>query len=129
MEPFATLIAVAAPIDGVNVDTDRIIPARFIKSPRSGGYGQFLFHDLRFADDGREVADFVLNRAPYRGARILVAGRNFFLIGLVNFKRQFEDEQMLFAVIAHQSLLDRQGRGSNTVIDQRGQLHRIALAI
>jgi len=76
-EPFKTLTAVAAPYDGINVDTDQIIPARFLKVPRGEGYGRFLFHDLRFREDGSEVPEFVLNRPPYRGARILVANSNF----------------------------------------------------
>lgn len=77
MEPFKTLTAVAVPYDVTNVDTDQIIPARFLKVPRSEGYGQFLFHDLRFGEDGSEMPEFVLNRAPYRGARIFVANANF----------------------------------------------------
>ncbi len=72
MEPFVTLTARAAPLDLVNVDTDRIIPARFLRKPRDAGYGQFLFHDLREAD-----RDFVLDRPEYRGAQILVAAENF----------------------------------------------------
>jgi 3-isopropylmalate/(R)-2-methylmalate dehydratase small subunit len=72
MEPFTTLTARAAPLDLVNVDTDRIIPARFLRKPRDAGYGQFLFHDLREAE-----RDFILDRPEYRGARILVAGENF----------------------------------------------------
>ena len=76
-EKFTRFTAVAAPYDLVNVDTDQIIPARFLKVPRSEGYGRFLFHDLRFREDGAEVPEFVLNRAPYRGARIFVANANF----------------------------------------------------
>jgi 3-isopropylmalate/(R)-2-methylmalate dehydratase small subunit len=72
MEPFTTLTARAAPLDLVNVDTDRIIPARFLRRPRSEGYGQFLFHDLRESD-----ASFPLGRPEYAGARILVAAENF----------------------------------------------------
>lgn len=72
MQPFTTLTAVAVPLDLVNVDTDRIVPARFLRRPRSEGYQKFLFHDLREADP-----DFVLARAEYRGARILVAAENF----------------------------------------------------
>ena len=71
MEKFQTLDAIAAPLDLANVDTDRIIPARFLRRPRSEGYGQFLFHDLR------EGGGFVLDRPEYRGAQILVAGENF----------------------------------------------------
>mgnify|MGYP001593415887 CR=1 FL=1 len=77
MEPFARLTAIAVPLDQANVDTDRIIPARFLRKPRSGGYGGFLFHDVRFNADGSEVSDFILNRSPYRDARILVTDRNF----------------------------------------------------
>ena len=72
MEPFTTLTAVAVPLDIVNVDTDRIVPARFLRRPRSEGYEKFLFHDLR---EGQ--ADFVLDRPEYREARILVAAENF----------------------------------------------------
>jgi 3-isopropylmalate/(R)-2-methylmalate dehydratase small subunit len=72
MEPFTTLTSVAVPLDIVNVDTDRIVPARFLRQPRSAGYQNFLFHDLREGD-----ADFVLDRPQYRGARILVAAENF----------------------------------------------------
>jgi 3-isopropylmalate/(R)-2-methylmalate dehydratase small subunit len=71
MEPFTTLTAVAVPLDSVNVDTDQIIPARFLRQPRSAGYHNFLFHDLR------EKGDFILDRPEYRGARILVAAENF----------------------------------------------------
>ena len=77
MEPFTTLRAVAAPIDIVNCDTDRIIPARFLRKPRVPGYERWLFHDMRFDAEGRERPDFVLNQAPYRNARILVAGANY----------------------------------------------------
>jgi 3-isopropylmalate/(R)-2-methylmalate dehydratase small subunit len=72
MEPFTTLTAKAVPLDIVNVDTDRIVPARFLRKPRSEGYENFLFHDLRESDPG-----FPLNRPEYRGAKILVAAENF----------------------------------------------------
>ena len=71
-EKFTSITAVAAPYDPVNVDTDQILPARFLKMPRGGGYGQFLFHDVR-----AENPDFVLNRAPYRDAKIFVGNTNF----------------------------------------------------
>jgi 3-isopropylmalate/(R)-2-methylmalate dehydratase small subunit len=77
MEPFVVLDAVAAPLDLSGVDTDQILPARFLRRPRKGGYQQFLFHDMRFRDDGSERPDFVLNQEPYRKARILVGDRNF----------------------------------------------------
>ena len=72
MEPFTALTAKAVSLDVVNVDTDRIVPARFLRKPRSAGYENFLFHDLRESDPG-----FVLNRPESRGARILVAAENF----------------------------------------------------
>jgi 3-isopropylmalate/(R)-2-methylmalate dehydratase small subunit len=77
MEKFQKLDAVAVPIAAPNVDTDQIVPARFLRKPRSGGYGGFLFHDLRFDDAGAEKPGFVLNEPAYRGARILVAEKNF----------------------------------------------------
>ena len=77
MEPFTRLDAVAAPMPVANIDTDQIIPARFLRKPRKSGYGQYLFHDLRIDDAGKERPDFVLNQAPYRGARVLIADKNF----------------------------------------------------
>ena len=72
MQTFTTLHAVAVPLDRANVDTDQILPARFLKKPRSAGYGGFLFHDER-----RRDPDFPLDRPAFRGAAILVAARNF----------------------------------------------------
>jgi 3-isopropylmalate/(R)-2-methylmalate dehydratase small subunit len=77
MEPFARLDAVAAPVGGPNVDTDQIIPARFLWRKRTDGWGHLLFHDLRFNDAGAPKPDFVLNRDAYRDARVLVTDRNF----------------------------------------------------
>jgi 3-isopropylmalate/(R)-2-methylmalate dehydratase small subunit len=79
MKPFTTLTAVAAPIDMANIDTDRIIPVRFLRKLRNdkAGYDPYLFHDMRFDNEGRENPDFVLNRPAYRKAGILVAGANF----------------------------------------------------
>ncbi|OGA52504.1 MAG: 3-isopropylmalate dehydratase small subunit [Betaproteobacteria bacterium RIFCSPLOWO2_12_FULL_63_13] len=77
MEPFVSLTAVVAPYYFADVDTDRIIPHRFLRKPLSAGYRNFLFHDERLDAEGRERPDFVLNRPPYRSARILVGGRNF----------------------------------------------------
>jgi 3-isopropylmalate/(R)-2-methylmalate dehydratase small subunit len=76
MEPFASLDAVAVPIGVPNVDTDQIIPARFLWRKRHDGWGHLLFHDLRFHDAGAPNPEFVLNRDAYRDARI-VADRNF----------------------------------------------------
>jgi len=77
MEPFKPLHAVAAPLAVPNVDTDQIIPARFLWRKRSDGWGHLLFNDVRFNDDGSPKPQFVLNRPEYRAAQILVAGRNF----------------------------------------------------
>lgn len=77
MEPFVRLTAVAIPFLHPDIDTDEIIPHRYLRKPLSAGYGNFLFHDKRFAAEGVEHPNFVLNQSAYRGARILVAGRNF----------------------------------------------------
>jgi 3-isopropylmalate/(R)-2-methylmalate dehydratase small subunit len=76
MQAFKNLDAVAAPIARPNVDTDQIVPARYLRKPRNAGFGNFLFHDLRLDKDGRE-RDFILNKPPYRDAKIIVAERNF----------------------------------------------------
>ena len=79
MQPFTTLTAVAMPLDLANVDTDKIIPARYLRKLRSAdmGYDPWLFYDLRFDAAGNERPEFLLNQAPYRNARILVADVNF----------------------------------------------------
>lgn len=78
MQPFTRVTAFAAPIDLPNIDTDRIIPARFLRKPQGApGYERFLFHDVRFNADGSEKPDFVLNQEPYRDAKVLVVAENF----------------------------------------------------
>lgn len=77
MEKFTRLSAVAAPLPLTNVDTDMIIPARFMKALTRDGLGSHLFQEMRFAADGSEQGDFILNRGPCRHAQILVADRNF----------------------------------------------------
>jgi 3-isopropylmalate/(R)-2-methylmalate dehydratase small subunit len=77
MKAFTTLTAVAAPLPMANVDTDKIIPARFLKTIERSGLGVHLFDTLRYDADGRERPDFVLNQAPYRDAQILIAHENF----------------------------------------------------
>ena len=77
MEKFTRLTGVAAPLSMDNVDTDRIIPARFLKTIKRSGLGGHLFNELRYSGDGSEKADFVLNRPAYRAARLLVTGDNF----------------------------------------------------
>jgi 3-isopropylmalate/(R)-2-methylmalate dehydratase small subunit len=71
MEPFVRLDAVALPLARPNVDTDQIVPARYLQKPRSDNFGDYLFRDVR------EDSAFVFNREAYRGARIVVAERNF----------------------------------------------------
>ena len=70
MDKFTRLTGVAAPFVVANVDTDRIIPARFLKTIKRTGLGRHLFNELRYGKDGAEDPDFVLNRTPYRHARI-----------------------------------------------------------
>ena len=71
MKPFTTLTSIAAPLPLANLDTERLIPARFLRQPRSAGYHNYLFHDLR------EQGDFILDRPAYKGARIIVGAENF----------------------------------------------------
>lgn len=77
MDKFTTLTAIAAPLPLINVDTDMIIPKLFLRTIKRTGLGVNLFNDMRYNEDGTEISDFVLNRAPYREAGILVAGANF----------------------------------------------------
>ena len=77
MQPFTTLTGVAAPLPLANVDTDKIIPARFLKTIKRSGLGVHLFDTLRFDENGAERPDFVLNQEPYRHAEILIAHENF----------------------------------------------------
>ena len=75
MKPFVAHEGQAVVLPVANVDTDQIIPARFLRKPRSAGYGNFLLHDLRFDANGRSVADFPLNRTE--APSFLIAGSNF----------------------------------------------------
>lgn len=77
MTPFVRLDGTAAPLMEENVDTDIIFPARFLLITARKGLGRYAFHDRRFAADGTELPDFILNRAPFRNARILIADANF----------------------------------------------------
>ena len=77
MEAFRKLTATAAPIQIANIDTDQIIPARFLKTPRSTDHGQFLFHDMRRGRDGNLSEDFILNQKEFKASGILVADNNF----------------------------------------------------
>ena len=77
MQKFDQLTGVAAPLDILNIDTDMIIPKQFLKTIKRSGLGKNLFDEMRYARDGSELPGFVLNKAPYRQAEILVAGDNF----------------------------------------------------
>jgi 3-isopropylmalate/(R)-2-methylmalate dehydratase small subunit len=77
MEKFTKLTGAACPIDQANVNTDQIIPARFLKWTRQMGIGKVLFNDLRLDAEGREKPDFPLNLPAWRNAKIVVSARNF----------------------------------------------------
>ena len=77
MDKFTTLKGVAAPLNMINVDTDMIIPKNYLKTIKRTGLGKSLFAEMRYDEAGREKPDFVLNKGPYRAAKILVAGTNF----------------------------------------------------
>jgi 3-isopropylmalate/(R)-2-methylmalate dehydratase small subunit len=77
MQPFGSLKALAAPYYQANIDTDKLIPHRFLRKPLSAGYRNFLFYNERFTPEGAEKKDFVLNREPFNRAQILLAGANF----------------------------------------------------
>jgi 3-isopropylmalate/(R)-2-methylmalate dehydratase small subunit len=74
MNPFRVHRGLAAPLDRINVDTDQIIPKQFIERT---GFGEFLFYDWRYGQDGKKNAEFILHQPRYEGASILVAGKNF----------------------------------------------------
>lgn len=78
MQPFKSHTGLAAVLDRVNVDTDQIIPKQFLKRIERTGFGEFLFYDWRYEDDGKTPRpDFPLNASRYQGASVLVAGDNF----------------------------------------------------
>src|SRR5512133_3368403 len=77
MEKFTRITGAACPIDRFNLNTDNILPARYLKWTRAMGLGNVLFQDLRFDDEGRERPDFPLNKPAWRDAKIVVSARNF----------------------------------------------------
>jgi 3-isopropylmalate/(R)-2-methylmalate dehydratase small subunit len=77
MDKFVRLTATACPLSLPNLNTDQILPARYLKWPRSKGLGTVLFDDVRLDAKGRPREDFAFNHATYRGAKVLLAGRNF----------------------------------------------------
>ncbi|MBT5107726.1 MAG: 3-isopropylmalate dehydratase small subunit [Rhodospirillaceae bacterium] len=77
MDKFNKLTGVAAPMDMVNIDTDKIIPKLHLRTIKRTGLGKVVFEEMRFNEDGSEKPEFVLNQEPYRNAKIIVAGDNF----------------------------------------------------
>ena len=77
MRPFTQHTGLVVPMDRANVDTDQIIPKQFLKRIQRSGFGQFLFFDWRFLENGQPNPDFELNRPQYAGASVLLARRNF----------------------------------------------------
>ena len=77
MQAFTRHTGLVAPMDRSNVDTDQIIPKQFLKRIERTGFGEFLFYDWRYLDDGSDNPDFELNRPEYAGASVLVTRRNF----------------------------------------------------
>ncbi len=77
MDKFTKLRGVAAPLNMINIDTDKLIPKQFLKTIKRTGLGKHLFNEMRFNEDGSEKRDFVLNKSAYREASIIVAGDNF----------------------------------------------------
>lgn len=77
MDKFTELTGIAAPMPMINIDTDMIIPKQFLKTIKRSGLGVNLFYELRYDTAGMENRDFILNKPPYRDAKILIAGANF----------------------------------------------------
>jgi 3-isopropylmalate/(R)-2-methylmalate dehydratase small subunit len=77
MDRFTRLTGPACPLATANMDTDQLLPARFLKVSRSQGLGKLLLHDLRLDAEGNERPDFPLNRPEWRGAKAIVGGTNF----------------------------------------------------
>ncbi len=77
MEKFETLQGVVLPLDKVNIDTDQILPARYLQKPRANNFGDYLFKDVRHDGNGLLRPEFVLNQAAYIGAQIMLANDNF----------------------------------------------------
>ncbi len=77
MDPLKKVTGIVAPLDMANVDTDQVIPKQFLKRIERTGFGEFAFFNWRYLEDGVPNPDFILNRAEYQNAPILVAGPNF----------------------------------------------------
>ncbi|MEM8975141.1 MAG: 3-isopropylmalate dehydratase small subunit [Pseudomonadota bacterium] len=77
MDKFTTLTGVAAPMNMINIDTDMIIPKKYLKTIKRTGLGSALFAEIRYDEQGNDKPDFILNQDGYKDAKILVAGQNF----------------------------------------------------
>ncbi len=77
MQPFTKFTAIAAPLPLINIDTDMIIPKQFLRTIKRSGLGVNAFDEMRYDSNGNEKSDFILNKEPYRNAKILVTGENF----------------------------------------------------
>ncbi len=77
MKKFTNISSVIAPLLITNIDTDMIIPKDFLKTLKRAGLGKNLFHEMRYAKDGSEIEDFVLNKPEFKNAKVLLAGDNF----------------------------------------------------
>jgi 3-isopropylmalate/(R)-2-methylmalate dehydratase small subunit len=136
MEPFKSFTAVAVPIDGDNVDTDQIIPARLMrKSRREGLHGTYLFRDLRFNEDGSEKPEFILNHSEFRKARIIVGAKNY-ACGSMRIGAMYAHYDFGIRLVIVETMSDTFYRNcikmgilpvrlqDNVVAELRGQLHR-----
>ena len=77
MNPFTKVTGIGVPLDRADVDTDQIIPKQFLKRIERSGFGEFLFFDWRFNEDGSDNPEFELNKPDAKGATVLLARRNF----------------------------------------------------
>ena len=77
MEKFNILKGIPANISMINIDTDMIIPKQFLKTIKRTGLGKSLFFEMRYDEQGKEIAEFVLNKEPYKNSSILIVGKNF----------------------------------------------------
>jgi 3-isopropylmalate/(R)-2-methylmalate dehydratase small subunit len=77
MQPFISLDDIAVPLLEANINTDQLLPSRYLRKQRAEGFGQYLFRDLRYRDEVQEHTGFILNQTPYRAAKIIVASTNF----------------------------------------------------
>ena len=77
MEKFSNLKSIPSYLPLQNIDTDMIIPKQFLKTIKRTGLGKSLFYEMRYDENGKTIKDFILNKEPYNGSKILLAGKNF----------------------------------------------------